>query len=334
MVELWRCPVRTSIYSPPRLHDSGAPDLDDGGMTNRTTTNRTTTTNTAMGDEAFRATAYTMVGNSLMPMSRPLPKRLLGVWAHPDDECYLSAGLMARVIANGGQVTVVTATRGEKGTSDPAAYDSDQFGVERQRELTASLGELGVTDVRFLGLRDGECDFSDDNAATDQIVETMFEIEPDTVVTFGPDGITGHADHQSISRWTTEAWRRAESSGLDSELLYATMTHDYVARYRQMHDELGLFADRGSDGPASISRSNVALECSLSESELDQKRRALAAHGSQTEVLAELIGETTYRGWWRDERFRLPTRSELGVCPVPVWVQGRSMPERELAGVS
>jgi LmbE family N-acetylglucosaminyl deacetylase len=303
-------------------------------MTNRT--NNTTTTNTAIRDETFRATAtaYTTVGNSLMPMSRPLPKRLLGIWAHPDDECYLSAGLMARVIANGGKVTVLTATRGEKGTSDPTLYDSDQFGVERRRELVASLAELGVTDVRFLGLRDGECGFSDDDAAIDQIVETMFEIEPDTVVTFGPDGITGHADHQSISRWTTEAWRRAESSGLDSDLLYATMTHDYVARYRQMHDELRLFVDRGSDGPASISRGNVALECSLSEPELDQKRRALAAHGSQTKGLAELIGESIYRGWWRDERFRLPTRSELGVCPVPVWVQGRSMPEPELAGVS
>lgn len=45
-----------------------------------------------------RSTTYASVGNFLSPISRPLPERLLGVWAHPDDECYLSAGLMARVV--------------------------------------------------------------------------------------------------------------------------------------------------------------------------------------------------------------------------------------------
>ena len=62
------------------------------------------------------ATEYVSVGNQAMPVARPLPKRLLGIWAHPDDEAYLSAGLMARVVASGGSVTVLAATRGEKGT--------------------------------------------------------------------------------------------------------------------------------------------------------------------------------------------------------------------------
>ena len=60
-------------------------------------------------------TEYMSVGNTTTPLARPLPKRLLGIWAHPDDEAYLSAGLMARVVAAGGSVTVLTATRGEKG---------------------------------------------------------------------------------------------------------------------------------------------------------------------------------------------------------------------------
>jgi LmbE family N-acetylglucosaminyl deacetylase len=294
------------------------------------------TTPIASGHETFGATVteYTMVGKRLMPMARPLPKRLLGVWAHPDDECYLSAGLMARVIADGGEVTVLTATRGEKGTGDPDAYDSSWFAAEREQELIASLGELGVTEVRFLGLRDGECDYSDGRSAIGEIVETILEVEPDTVITFGPDGITGHADHQSVSRWTTEAWRRAQSIRRGSDLLYATMTQAHATRYRDLHDAIGLFADRGSAGPALTARRDVALECSLSESELDRKRRALAAHGSQTKGLAELMGESTYRGWWRDEYFRRPTSTELGACPVPVWMQARSTPEPVLVGPS
>jgi LmbE family N-acetylglucosaminyl deacetylase len=306
-------------------------------MANHTISNTTTSEPTSAGrDGPVRATAteYASAGNVLMPLERPLPERLLGVWAHPDDECYLSAGLMARVIESGGEVTVVTATRGEKGTDDPTAYDSDEFAAERERELIASLGELGVTDLRFLGLRDGECDSSHAEAAIGGIVDVMLEFRPDTVVTFGPDGITGHADHLTISRRTTEAWRRVGPVGFRPELLYATITHDYVARYRALHDEIGLFADRGAAGPASISRRDVKLECSLSEFELDRKRRALAAHGSQTAGLADLMGEATYRGWWRDERFRAPSRSEVAACPVPFWMRDGSRSEDRLAVVS
>ena len=40
---------------------------------------------------------------------------ILGIWAHPDDEAYLSAGLMALARDNGQRVVCVTATRGELG---------------------------------------------------------------------------------------------------------------------------------------------------------------------------------------------------------------------------
>ena len=153
-------------------------------------------------------TAHTRVGNTPMTLHRPLPRRLLGVWAHPDDEAYLSAGLMARVAAAGGRVTVITATRGEKGTDDPDRYDSDAFGAHREAELRASLAVLGVDDVRFLDLRDGECELADPGPIVDTIARTMEEVDPDTVVTFGPDGMTNHADHIAISRWTTQAWLR------------------------------------------------------------------------------------------------------------------------------
>src|SRR5918998_1048475 len=47
---------------------------------------------------------------------------ILGIWAHPDDEAYLSGGLMAMARDNGSRVVCVTATRGELGTPDPAAW--------------------------------------------------------------------------------------------------------------------------------------------------------------------------------------------------------------------
>lgn len=238
-----------------------------------------------------------------MPLQRALPSRLLGVWAHPDDEAYLSAGLMARVIDAGGSVTILTATAGEKGTDDPALYDSAEFAAFRRAELVASVAELGVTDVRFLGLRDGECDVADDDAQISAVTDVIDDVCPDAIVTFGPDGITGHPDHRKVSGWTTQAWNRTDRT---AELLYAAVTKGFLARHAELHDRLGVFEEYGRK-PASIGTSDIALGCRLTPAELERKRRALARHASQTIGLADVVGEETYLRWWIDETFRSAT---------------------------
>ncbi len=239
-----------------------------------------------------------------------LPHHLMGIWPHPDDEAYLSAGLMARMADAGRRVTVLTLTRGEKGTSDPADFDQPHFAARRERELRASLAELGVDDVRILDYRDGECDLVDHEAAIAGITEQIDALRPDMVITFGPDGITGHRDHRIVSAWVTEAWRRVGHG----ELLYATMTDEFVSRHAGLHERIGLFTERADDGPASYPTDKIALTCDLSDGELDRKRRALGHHASQTRPLAALMGEDTYRTWWRTEWFRRPTPEEAATC--------------------
>jgi LmbE family N-acetylglucosaminyl deacetylase len=241
-----------------------------------------------------------------------MPHHVMGIWPHPDDEAYLSAGLMARMTDAGRRVTVLTLTRGEKGTSDPADYDQPHFAARRERELRASLAELGVHDSRVVGYRDGECDLVDDEDAVRGIADVIASVGPDLLLTFGPDGITGHRDHRIVSAWVTEAWRRVGGA----DLLYATMSDDFVVRHADLHDQIGLFADRASDGPAASPVDAIALACDLSEAELDRKRRALDRHASQTRSLAALMGEETYRSWWRTEWFRRPTELEASTCAL------------------
>ena len=251
------------------------------------------------------AISHVAVGNVTTPITRPLPKRLLGVWAHPDDECYLSAGLMARIVASGGHVRIVCATSGELGTSDPAEAGTDRFAYSRRIELQSSLAVLGVHDVHFLGLPDGGCHDADDATMAGVVADHIDDIGADAAVTFGPDGITGHTDHAAVSRWTTARAR----SGV--EVLYAALTHDFVDRYRAVHDGIGLFGDLPGGRPRSVHRSHDALQDALAHGELNRKRRALRDPGSQTASLAELVGEETYFSSWRDECFRRPTGSEL-----------------------
>ena len=80
---------------------------------------------------------------------------ILGVWAHPDDEAYLSGGLMAMARDAGSRVVCVTATRGELGTPDPVMWPPERLAAERTGELARSLEILGVTEHHWLGYADG-----------------------------------------------------------------------------------------------------------------------------------------------------------------------------------
>ena len=96
---------------------------------------------------------------------------VLGVWAHPDDECYLSAGLMARATQDGERVVCVTATFGELGITDESRWPADRLADIRRDELAQSLAILGVQEHHWLGLPDGGCADADAEAMVRKLAE-------------------------------------------------------------------------------------------------------------------------------------------------------------------
>ena len=232
------------------------------------------------------------------------PIRLLGVWAHPDDEAYLSAGLMARVIEAGGEVTVLTATLGELGFPEDDTRSLTEKAEQRDAEMRAAMAEIGVHDVRFMRWADGEVAEVPVHLATRRIASVIHNVQPDLIVTFGPDGITGHPDHIAISKAATAAWR---STGI-GELLYATSTTTWLADFRDLHERLGVFM---GEEPGGTDPEDLALHVELSSAELSRKREVLARHASQTVGIAEAMGEDVYLAWSKDEYFRAPTAADL-----------------------
>lgn len=139
---------------------------------------------------------------------------LLVVLAHPDDESFPMGGTLAKYAAEGVQVTLVCATRGEAGISGLTPSETAEV---RTRELEAAAAVLRLASVKFLGYLDGQLAAADPDTIVSQLVTILRTVQPQVVITFGPDGISGHPDHLAIHRFTTAA---IDQASLPARLFY------------------------------------------------------------------------------------------------------------------
>ena len=123
-------------------------------------------------------------------------KRLLAVVAHPDDESFGLGALLAEASTAGWSIGVLCATHGEASTLHGVAGD---LHAVRELELRRAAQHLGVSWVRLLDHPDGALA---DQADTwvDDVAAAVAQFRPDLLLTFDPNGITGHADHIAATR--------------------------------------------------------------------------------------------------------------------------------------
>lgn len=223
----------------------------------------------------------------------------MGVWAHPDDEAYLSSGLMARAVEAGTRVVCVTATRGEGGSMDPERWPPETLGEVREGELLRSLAHLGVTEHLFLDMPDVDWDtpLPDDGFA--RVEQVMAELDPDVVLTFGPDGMTGHEGHRSVCDWTTRAF--ATVGRPEASLFYSVVAKTWGERYVDMLDEHGVYRER--DAVPLVADDDVDWLVVLDDDEIARKMTALKQHESQLTGLIAVFGEDTLTDAMRWEAF-------------------------------
>lgn len=130
--------------------------------------------------------------------------RMLGVFAHPDDETYSIGGCIARYTDEGIDATILTFTRGEAGQiTEGSGATRETLAAVREAELRAACAILGCSDVRIVGNADGGTTVTDDGIAA--IARVIEEIRPDVVVTMEPQGVTRHPDHKAVSVMTVAA---------------------------------------------------------------------------------------------------------------------------------
>ena len=254
--------------------------------------------------------------------------------AHPDDECIGTGATMAKYVAAGVAVTLVTCTLGEEGEillpelSHLASDQADALGEHRQGELAAAMAELGVTDSRLLGgpgrFRDSgmigtppndrpDCFWRTDLlVAATELVAVIREIRPQVVVTYDDFGGYGHPDHIQAHRVTTYAVALAESSTFRSDLGAAwSVSKLYWTAFPRSIIREGIEALRAQgidDEFTAMDPENVPFACddelvttTIDAQEfLGAKMAALRAHGTQVSVdggffaLADNVGSKAF----------------------------------------
>lgn len=155
-------------------------------------------------------------------------RKILIVTAHPDDETFGMGGTIAKYIAQGVQVSVVCATKGEVGEADAdllAQYSS--IAALREAEMRCAMQVLGIKDLHFLGYRDSGMPGSKDNDHPQAFIQAPLEktgrevallmrkLKPDIVLTFDPMGGYGHPDHIHVYRTVEKALHISADPAMD-----------------------------------------------------------------------------------------------------------------------
>jgi LmbE family N-acetylglucosaminyl deacetylase len=136
--------------------------------------------------------------------------RLLGVFAHPDDETFCAGGTFARYAKDGAEIMVASATRGQAGQIRDARVGTRRtIAAVREAELRLACERLGVAHVQCWDYLDGALADVDFAGLVGQVVRLIREFRPHAVVSFGPEGGYGHPDHITISAAVTAACRQA-----------------------------------------------------------------------------------------------------------------------------
>jgi LmbE family N-acetylglucosaminyl deacetylase len=178
-----------------------------------------------------------------MPVMSRAPRTLVFVHAHPDDEALLTAGTMARAVAEGNRVVLVVATDGAAGLTS-SDFQAD-LGRTRQAELEASAAALGVGRTVSLGYPDSGLngEFADGFAhvgrftVARRIAAICDEEGADVLIGYDPSGGYGHPDHVQVHRSVRTA---AALSARVPQLFEATLPREPIARAAHLAASLRL----------------------------------------------------------------------------------------------
>ena len=210
---------------------------------------------------------------AVLTVSAQSNKRLLAIFAHPDDEQTV-APLLVKSVEEGVEVTLVIATDGRLGVNEYTDYEAgDGLAAIRREELKCAAETLGVElihlnyhdQLRAAEGYDGHIPHV--RSLLKDITEIVARVQPDAIVTWGPDGASNHMDHRLIGATVTQVFA-SRNWGKDVQLYFFGIPSDILPS-----EEAVML--RGTD------RSLLNTQVVFEPRHLDTAYEALRCHASQ-----------------------------------------------------
>ncbi|MCH7549380.1 MAG: PIG-L family deacetylase [Candidatus Krumholzibacteriota bacterium] len=214
-------------------------------------------------------------------------KRLLGVFAHPDDECYGPGGAIAHYAIQGVEVWILMYTCGEAGSIGVSSeLPRDELCRLRTGELAASCDALGVARHRIVGAPDKKVETMDEESAVEEILDDIAAFRPHVLMTFHHRGVSSHPDHIAVACFLERAFdataRRGEK-GDGPVKLYQWGIPEEKAR---LYERPNLVTTPIDEVHARITPSDEAM---------DRKIEAIKCHQTQYDFYLSLSEKFDYR---------------------------------------
>ena len=148
---------------------------------------------------------------------------ILAVFAHPDDERVIGP-LLSKLAREGRETHLVIATDGSKGVRDFAHIPAGpELAAARTKEAQCAASRLGVRQLHILGLPDGGlASFEALGKLRSGLAAIIDSVKPAVIITFGPEGGTGHPDHRLVGDVATQIIE-SDSRYAKIDLLYASL---------------------------------------------------------------------------------------------------------------
>ncbi len=179
---------------------------------------------------------------------------VLAVLAHPDDETIFN-GTLAMLAENNANVYLIYATSGDGGHD---ATGQNLHGKElakvREIELQKALETLNISNPPFfLRFDDGKLSENVD-VLQEKILKIFEAVKPDTIITFGPEGFTGHIDHKTLNFIADKIFNY---TNFDGNLLHVAVSEERNKIYKNLFKGLvveNLVSDKKIDFKVDVSK--------------------------------------------------------------------------------
>jgi LmbE family N-acetylglucosaminyl deacetylase len=225
------------------------------------------------------------------------PKTLVAVLAHADDESF-AAPALARYAREGVQVYLLIATDGGQGTGMAAARgETVQAGQDlaraRAEEARCAADALGLKPPILLSFPDGKLgDYIGDRTLmyrlTEQIAGELQRLRPDAIVTWGPEGGTGHPDHRIVGNIVTQL-QRAGVPGVPERIFHIFLPAEAMRAMNPQRGEPPMLVPDAKYATARVPFQPVDLQASA---------RSAACHRSQiSDEVAQRVQATATAFW-------------------------------------